>query len=514
MILMKRRDFLAFLGAAGVMSTLPSELLAKAKTPLLPTLDPGKIDKLLTAEGLGQRMLIRWGDALSDKDKFGFNNDFIAFHELSDGRGILWVNHEYVDPKFIGGFERTKENVDLEMKEVGGTLVEVKKTKGNWEIVKDSSYNRRIDGFTRIPFAWDEEIGGETAGIGTLGNCAGGTTPWGTILTAEENYDMFYGDFDRKGNALGKSEYQWEKFYPAHKPQHYGWIVEINPETGKSKKLISLGRFAHECAAVTRGKNGKAVAYSGDDAVNEHLYKFISDSGDSLEQGKLYVANFEKGEWMSLQLEDQPVLKKNFKSQTEIQIYAREAAKLLGATPLDRPEDIEFDPLTGNVLVTLTNNKPAGNYHGKIIKIVESEPSSLKFTHDTFLAGGKETGFACPDNMVFDRSGNLWFTSDISEKDMHKGPYEGLGNNGLFVFVRKGKEAGRVIRVAQAPNGAEFTGPCFSPDSRTLFLSVQHPGEGGTLENPTSNWPDGGQPKSAVVTLSGELLDRIVEGRT
>src|SRR5690606_1147444 len=117
-------------------------------------------------------------------------------------------------------------------------------------------------------------------------------------------------------------------------------VVEIEPKTGKSKKLISLGRCAHECAAVTRGKNGKAVAYTGDDANDEHLYKFISDSGNSLEKGKLYVASLEKGQWLSLDINDQPILKKHFKDQTEIQIFVREAAKLVGATPLDRPEDI------------------------------------------------------------------------------------------------------------------------------------------------------------------------------
>ncbi len=511
---MKRRDFLTFLGVSGIMATLPSDLLAKAKQSPLPSLEPGKIDKLMTVEGISSKVLIRWGDRLNSEEKFGFNNDYIAFHSLEKDKGILWVNHEYVDPKFIKGYERSKENIDLEMKEVGGSLLEIELKNGSWTMVADSSYNRRLDACTRIPFAWDEPIGGSDSAMGTLSNCAGGFTPWGTILTCEENYDMFYGDVDRKGNQITRSEMQWNKFYPENRPQHYGWVVEVNPQTGKAKKLISLGRCAHECAAVTRGKNGRIVAYTGDDTINEHLYKFISDTNDSLERGKLYVANLEKGEWISLQLDENPILKKHFKSQTEIQIFTREAAKLVGATPLDRPEDIEFDPLTGNVLVSLTNNKPAGNYYGKILKVVESDPTSLKFQHDTFLAGGKEIGFACPDNLVFDRKGNLWFTSDMSDRDMHQGPYAGLGNNVLFVFVRSGEQAGKVIRVAQAPIDAEFTGPCFAPDYKTLFLSVQHPGEGGTLDKPTSTWPDGGIPKSSVVMLSGPTLDRIVEGRT
>jgi secreted PhoX family phosphatase len=513
----KRREFLQFLGTTGVVAFLPLELSAAVKGARkvgLPHLAPTIADKLITAEGLNFKILLRWGDSINATEKFGFNNDFIAFHPIGDDHGILWVNHESVNPMFVSGVERTKQNVDIEMKDVGGSLVEVKKINGQWGIVKDSSYNRRLDANTEIPFSWNQQIAGSDKGIGTMSNCAGGYTPWGTFLTCEENYDMFWGDKLRDGTAL-PSWLEWHKFYP-RSPEHYGWVVEIEPKTGKSKKLVSLGRCAHECAAVSKARNGKVVAYTGDDANDEHLYKFISDTDDSLERGKLYVANLEKGEWISLSIEDQPKLKENFKDQTEIQIYVREAAKMVGATPLARPEDIEFDPLTGNVLIALTNNKPKGNFHGSILKIMEDggDHGSLKFKHDTFLAGGKKHGFASPDNLVFDRKGNLWFTSDMPSGDIGKGAYKDFGNNSLFVFLRSGPNAGKVIRVANAPMDAEFTGPCFSPDYKTLFLSVQHPGEESTVpERSTSKWPDGDIPRPSVVMLEGPLLERIVQGK-
>lgn len=513
---MNRREFLQFLGVSGAIAVLPS----CSSNPLsftsgtLPHLNPTLKDNFITVDGLDYKILIRWGDKINATEAFGFNNDFIAFHPLEKDRGLLWVNHEYVHPLFINGEARTKENVDKELLEVGGSIIEVKKEGGEWNVVKDSPYNRRLNGNTKIPFAWDKKIAGKDYGIGTMGNCAGGYTPWGTFLTAEENYDLFWGDYDRRGKKISSSWVQWDKIYPRN-PQQYGWIVEVEPKTGKAKKLISMGRCAHECAAVTFGKNGKVVAYTGDDHAFEHLYKFISDSSDSLEKGKLYVANLEKGQWMSMDINDQPILKKHFKDQTEIQIYAREAAKLLGATPLDRPEDIEFDPLTGHVFIALTNNKVRKNHHGSILKIMEdnNDPASLTFKHETFLTGGKESGFACPDNMVFDPKGNLWFTTDMSGEAIGKGPYEGLGNNGLYVFIRSGAHQGKVIRVASAPVDAELTGPCFSPDYKTLFLSVQHPGEWSeSLDKLRSNWPDGGVPKPAVVTLQGPLLDKIVSG--
>lgn len=514
---MNRREFLQFLGVSGAVAVLPgcSSNPASFTSKSLPHLAPSLEDKLITAEGLDYKILIKWGEKINATESFGFNNDFLAFHPLADNRGLLWVNHEYVDPKFINGTERTKANVDRELLEVGGSILEVKMTDGAWSVVKNSEYNRRLNANTKIPFAWDKEIGGSKFGLGTMGNCAGGKTPWGTFLTAEENYDMFWGDFDSKGKKISSSWLEWDKFYPRN-PQHYGWIVEIEPKTGKSKKLISMGRCAHECAAVTFGKNGKVVAYTGDDHNFEHLYKFISDSSNSLEKGKLYVASLEKGQWMSMDINDQPVLKKHFKDQTEVQIFAREAAKLLGATPLDRPEDIEFDPLTGHVFIALTNNKVANNYNGSILKIMEdnNDPASLTFKHETFLTGGHENGFACPDNLVFDKSGNLWFTTDMAGDAINKGQYKGFGNNGLYVFIRSGAHKGEILRVATAPVDAEFTGPCFSPDYKTLFLSVQHPGE--TSESATkltSTWPDGGIPKSSVVTLQGPLLDKIVSGQ-
>jgi uncharacterized protein len=511
---MNRRSFLQFLGASGVLASLPLDLSAVVKSSALPHLLPSLEDKLLTSEGITSKILLRWGDQINAQQKFGFNNDFIAFHPLSKERGILWVNHEYVHSLFINGPERTKANVEKEKLEVGGSLIEIENKQGDWKVVPHSKFNRRLDANTQIPFAWNHPIAGGKVAVGTFANCAGGQTPWGTILTCEENYDTFYGDRDRKGNWT-PSWVGWEKIGQMP-PEHYGWVVEVEPKTGKSKKLISLGRCAHECATVTKSSSGKAVVYTGDDANNEHLYKFISDSADSLERGKLYVASLEKGAWISLDINDQPILKEYFKDQTEIQIYAREAAKLVGATPLDRPEDIELDPLTGHVFIALTNNKEKQNYHGSILKIIEknNNPGSLTFTHETFLTGGKASGFACPDNMVFDQIGNLWFTTDMSGKDVGKGPYEGLGNNGLFVFIRKGAHAGEILRLASAPIDAEFTGPCFSPDFKTLFLSVQHPGEmSPSLDKLTSRWPDGEIPKSCVVTLQGSLLEKITSGK-
>ena len=258
------------------------------------------------------------------------------------------------------------------------------------------------------------------------------------------------------------------------------------------------------------------MAYTGDDANNEHLYKFISSEPGSLKEGTLYVADTINGKWLSMDWESQPVLKTKFKDQTEVLIRAREAAKLLGATPLNRPEDIEIDPISGHIFVSLTNNKSIGDYHGTILKIEETDGAfdALTFKASTYKAGGEEHGFSCPDNLAFDQAGNLWITSDISGSSMNNPdkPYMSFKNNSLFVIPRYGADAGKVIRVASAPKDAELTGPWFSPDGKTLFLSVQHPGEQTRdVNNPTSTWPFDGDniPKPAVVAITGDLIEKM-----
>lgn len=532
-----RRDFLKFLGRTGVagagLSLLGSGVLLQAckeepaaKAPFaLKPLAPSIQDDLLLVEGMEYQVVLRWEDALNANETFGTHCDFLAFVPLNvedPDDGLLWVNHEYMQPLLIhreAQAPRTKANIDKEMQQIGGSIVRVRKTEaGAWQYVQDDSHNRRLSAHTLIPFAWSQPIAGSEQAMGTLANCAGGTTPWGTILTCEENYDQFWGERQHGEEALSmQGDYGWEQYYDCP-PEHYGWVVEVNPKTGEAKKLVALGRCMHEAATLYPGADGRVVAYTGDDTEDEHLYKFIGDTPNSLESGKLYVANVERGEWVSLQWDEQPILQEHFNNQTEVQVYTRKAAKLVGATPLARPEDIEIDPVTGHVLVALTNNKAKGDYHGQILKIMEEDPEKrgLTFTSETFLAGGPEMEFSCPDNMAFDAVGNLWFTSDISGSAVGKGEYAPFGNNGLFLVPTAGEQAGKVMRVATAPMDAEFTGPTFSPDGKTLFLCIQHPGETSkSMDALTSHWPNGGDdvPRSSVVAIQGEALEAIVQGR-
>lgn len=515
-----RRDFIRFMGRAGFVAATVAPLANALGQNAFEIMDDQTVmglpfyplkattqDNVVLADGFSYDVVIKWGDKIANNLTFGFNNDYLAFFPLNGSKtdGILWVNHESTDPYFVskakGKEDKTKEQVDLEMQSVGGSLVRIKlnpKSK-KWEYVPNDTYNRRLTALTPIPFANNVKIAGFTEGIGTLGNCAGGVTPWGTLLTCEENYDDFWGDLDLDGKPTKVGSLQWEKYY-SHNPWHYGWVVEVDPKTGKAKKHTSMGRFAHEAANASLAPDGRCVVYTGDDCADQCLYKFISDEPNNLEKGKLYVANFEKGAWIPLDFNTNPQLQEKFKTELDMLIHCRIAADLVGGSKLDRPEDIEIDPITGDVFVTLTNNTGKENYFGSIVRIKEASRDALTFTHETVVTGGSKGGFACPDNIAFDKMGNLWFTSDISGRTMRDDPrYKEYGNNGLFYVPMKGENAGQAFRVASAPIGAEFTGPYFSPDGETLFLSVQHPGETSSSENKyTSLWPYGEIDKEAT----------------
>lgn len=544
-----RRQFISFLGKAGLgtivvpqfllscgnnikptaNNTVNEDNLKRLKDVVLEALLPSDKDDLLLAKGLDYHVITRWNDAIDDNNTFGFNNDFICFIPLDDSNpndGLLWVNHEYINPLFVSGYnyrdenaQRTKAQVDKEMYNVGGSIIRIQQKDGKWHVAKNDPHNRRITAHTPIALNWDTPIAGKSTAIGTLANCSGGITPWNTFLTCEENYDGFYGETIYDENNVAKkvpSEYYgWDKFYD-YPPEHYGWVVEVDPKNGTAQKHIALGRFAHECCTLYRLEDQRIVAYTGDDANNEHLYKFVSSKPNSLKEGTLYVADTVNGKWLALDWETQPILKSKFKDQTEVLIRAREAAKLLGATPLNRPEDIEIDPITGHIIVALTNNKSKNDYHGSLLKIEETSGKfdALTFKASTYIAGGEANGFSCPDNLAFDYAGNLWMTSDISGSAMNKenNPYTDFKNNSLYVIPRYGDDAGKVIRVATAPRDAELTGPWFSPDGKTLFLSVQHPGEQTKdLEHPTSQWPfdKDNIPKPAVVAITGDLIQKM-----
>lgn len=518
-----RRRFLEFLGIGSAALMVPGCAMSKgsAASPFpFRKIAPSNLDELKLARGLSYEVLISWGDVIGEGQEFGFNNDYIAFIPSVNNpdEGILWVNHEYTAPSFVADFweyenvTKTKEQVEKEMLSVGGSILRVKREKGKWHVIKDDPINRRITGMTEIPFNWSEPIMGSRTAMGTLGNCSGGVTPWGTILTCEENYDMFYGERHAKTSerVTDPADLGWYHYYD-NPPEHYGWVVEVNLQTGEAQKHVALGRCAHESATIKELEDGRVVVYSGDDSINQCLYKFISSKPGSLSEGTLYVANIETGKWISLNYDDQITLRKLFKDQTEVLVRLRKAARYVGGTPLDRPEDIEINPRNGDVLVSLTNNVTKGNFFGSIMKIEEKDGrhDALEFKASTLHAGGKETGFACPDNMAFDPAGNLWFTSDISGAAMNNPSipeYLPFKNNSLFVVPVSGKKAGEVIRVANAPTEAEMTGPFFSPDGKTLFLSVQHPGEYSPAPDAlTSHWPEGENrvPRPSVVAIYG-----------
>jgi secreted PhoX family phosphatase len=467
-------------------------------------------DKLFVPDGYQYNVLIRWGDpVLPDTPgfdpraqqsaiqarQFGYNADFIGFLPLPVGsgnseHGLLVVNHEYTNPEpmfadWDGKDERkTREMVDIELAAHGLSVIEIQRdAKGGWSYAQNSSFNRRLTAETLIALSGPAaghswlKTSSDASGTrvqGTVSNCAGGVTPWGTVLTAEENFQQYFGGSveaigDQTVQALHKryevrDEYGWGRHYDRfdvtkepHEPLRFGWIVEIDPydPTSMPMKRTALGRFTHEAATTVINKDGRAVVYMGDDGRFEYLYKFVSTgrydpsnraaTRKLLDAGTLYVAKFRDngiGEWMPLIFGQGPLIAANgFNSQGDVLIGTRRAADLLQATKMDRPEDVEANPRSGKVYVVMTNNtrrrpeqvdkanpRPE-NKHGHIIELVEDggEHTATAFGWDLFIAcgdpnnpgdnafyqGHKDTSWlSCPDNIAFDDAGRLWIATD------------------------------------------------------------------------------------------------------
>lgn len=506
---------------------------------------PSTEDELVLPQGYTYQMVAPWGLDLGNGQTVGYNHDWVGFYPVnlletgldvasvhngflpasaSSEEGILAINHEYVNPLFVSGLaadatEKTAEQIAVEQAAVGMSLLHIKKdAEGKWALVEGSANTRRIDATTKITLTGPAaDIDGGPEAIGTLANCSGGSTPWGTALSCEENFQDYAAELP--------AGYGWDA--EIYGKKHYGWVVEVDPfdAAATPRKHTGMGRFRHENVAIAISADNTVVAYMGDDRADSCVYKFVADkklSGDRaedmmiLESGKLYVADFGNGKWILLDYDTQEALQKAvdkdekplYTSQADVLADARTAAITLRATPVDRPEDIEVHPLDGSVFVALTNNTGHGNFHGQIVRLFETDnnPASETFEWEIFAVGGPQSGFGSPDNLIFDAEGNLWMVTDISSSRLNKGIYKFQGNNGLFFFRTEGPYAGIAYQFASGPAECEMTGPAWTPDGKTLFLSIQHPGEESeSAESPSSHWPNGGTeiPRPATVAITG-----------
>ena len=599
---LSRRDLLR--GAAAGLAAVSAGALAGATpagaqgaggfTPLTMTAD----DRLIVPPGYTTQVLVRWGDPLwndaaefdptkqsgaRQARQFGNDADFIGYLPLPAGsgsstRGLLGVNHE----NFRGtighpGWDRkneskTREMVDTEVMGHGFSVIEIARAAGGaWSLIKSSAYTRRITGDTPMalrgpaaghPLMRTAADPGGVLARGTLNNCAGGVTPWGTFLTGEENIQNYFtGKADVVADpvlrtlharyGVGTGVYGWGRFHDRfdllkepNEPNRFGWVVEIDPYEPQSApvKHTALGRMAHEGATVIIAANGRPAVYMGDDRRYEYIYKFVADGQYDpanrpanlklLETGTLYAARFKDdgtGDWLPLVQGQGPLTPANgFSSQAEVVIAARRAGDLVGATKMDRPEDVEPNWKTGKVYCAMTYNeqrKPAevnranprpDNKWGHIVEIIEDggDHTGTTFRWEMFILAGDPKNpahkadyqghtdvspFAAPDNLAFDDQGRMWVATDGLDDTLG-------GNDAVFMVETEGSARGRSKQFLSSPAGCEVCGPAFTPDNRAFFCAIQHPGlvDKATYEKPGSRWPDNRPdmpPRASVVVI-------------
>lgn len=607
---LSRRAAVAGAGAAVVATKVAAQGATPASSPVASpvagsqtSFEPvpfGFNPDAVVAEGYTAVPFLKWGDPITaDSPEFdpanitaenqaqwvGYNHDYVGFFPLPEGsnssdHGIITINHEYTNPEIMWAnymqpnpdydeqdedsqefiAVTTKEIVDAEQQAHGLTIMEIIRENGEWKPVLDSQYNRRITLTTPI------ELTGPVAGTdfvktnadpdgltvqGTLNNCAGGVTPWGTLITNEENFHQYFSNSGMIEDELqaeiaaaygvpeGASFYNWAEFIDRYdnavepkEPNRFGYAVEVDPydPSWTPKKRTGFTRTKQEGASTTIAPSGQAVTYYCDDQVFEMVYKFVSTGtyveGDReanrelLAEGTAYVAKFNEdgtGEWMPLVFGEGELTEANgWTSQADVVVRGRIAARAVGGTLMDRPEDIEVNHVNNKVYFTLTKNSDRGvedfpgvdaanprpeNRNGHIIELTEDgdDFASTSFTWDILILCGDPTAddtdyagypgdqvaspVSCPDNLEIDLAGNLWITTDGFPANFD-------GNDGLFVTALEGPERGNTKRFFSVPDGAECTGPKLTPDNTTYFVAIQHPGEGGTFENPIGPyWP-------------------------
>ncbi|MFN3891513.1 MAG: PhoX family protein [Beijerinckiaceae bacterium] len=616
----------AFTASARADGAAASEARETSKLLGFEPVAPSVQDGVSVPKGYRTQVIAAWGEPVSgsapafspaasarDQEKqLGMHHDGMHFFPTggSSTDGLLVVNHEYVEPRFLHASYagkplksddvivengvRDPEHVLKEINAHGVSILRIARgADGRWEIREDSRA-RRITGQTPM------EIAGPVRGDnlvktkyspdgtrvrGTLNNCAHGVTPWNTYMTAEENWASYFRngaqadgkpalprEQARYGVRSGRSRYGWELAAGAadefrrfdatpggadasqdyrNEPNGFGWMVEIDPfnPSALPVKRTALGRFAHEGVVFAPAVEGRpVVCYSGDDALFEYIYKFVSAkpynaataSGALLDEGVLYVARFNddgSGEWLPLVHGEGPLTAANgFRSQADVLVNTRLAADRVGATKMDRPEWGAIEPKSGAVYFTLTNNSRrsdkdrnaanprAANAFGHIIRWNEEggDHAATRFRWSIFLLAGDEGdsrgadgkpldaagAHACPDGLWFDGAGRLWIQTDMGESAMYRGRLQAFGSNQMLAAD---PVTGEVRRFLVGPVGQEITGVVETPDARTMFINVQHPGANTSAEDFAagkfaSNWPDGAGrvPRSATVVITRE----------
>lgn len=606
--LITRRLLLQSAGAVAAMAAVAPVAAAKGGSAFdFKSIARDIIHDHRVADGYDAEVLVRWGDdvakgapafdartltAAQQEKLFGFNCDFVGFFPLPKGsnasdHGLLFVNHEYAAhaemlPPGVNVPKASAAQAALEQAAVGASVVEIKREAGRWRVVEDSVYARRVT--ARTPMT----LGGPVAGVervktkadatgrrvtGTFGNCAGGKTPWGTALTAEENFQSYFiGDVpedDRETDNLrlaqagvtraereamergvpsfratwGRFEDRFDVSKEPREPNRFGWMVEIDPYNAASTpvKRTALGRFRHEAANVVVNRDGRVVVYLGEDRAWGFVFRFVSNgtfdaaagnaNGKLLDDGTLYAARFDEKTvtWLPLVFGQGDLGVPGFGSQADVLIDAHRAAQTVGATPMDRPEDIDASPVTGHVFVNLTRNNDRKPFHVDFANpraenedghILELTPPDGDHAADMFewsvllLAGPVAEGgvyggaadaaeLSGPDNLAFDPKGRLWIGTDNRRWASPSKPVP----NGLFACAVDGSQRAVTRFFYNVPAGAELCGPEFTPDGETLFVAVQHPCE-DLDPKPAKGWPDfkdgvPARPSVVVITRRG-----------
>jgi secreted PhoX family phosphatase len=418
--LQNRRQFLAATGTAFAALLASGCVLREPRAvqsgdpsygPLLP--DPeGLLD---LPQGFSYRVLSRLGDVMQDGNKVPDNADGMGCFALPGGRLALVRNHELTATQDPGGKPTGYDYLNSGTVLPGGTTT----------LILDARTLALQRQFRSL--------------AGTNRNCAGGTTPWGSWLTCEE-------DLTRAGTRVDKD---------------HGWVFEVPAAaTGliDPVPLKAMGRFNHEAAAVDPRTGSVYLTEDRDDGL---LYRFLPRVGGKLAAGgrlqalaidglpdsrnraarAFAPASWQKVRWIDLDNPESPA------------DDLRKRGAALGATLFARGEGIHMG--SGELYFCCTSGGAATL--GQVFRLRPAQDRLQLFFEST-----STEQFNYGDNLTVAPNGHLVVCED---------QYTPVVDNHLRCI----SPAGEAYKLARLRKQTELAGACFSPDGKVLFVNVFSP---------------------------------------